>query len=149
MRCMIDIYLNMRSVRARFTVTVVSAVTSQLFFRKITLLSERPRHGMLCLMLVFLFPPGPWPAASLPHPGPEATAVIGDQIQGALRLCVEGPAARRIRCRENLPRPGPYCQVSSNSPSHLHRQLPDLNNQLFINTHHVWSSGRRFEPEPC
>lgn len=135
MMCMIDMSLNMRSARARFTVNVVSTVTEQVtsqlfFFRKLTLLSARPRHRMLCLMLVsLLFPPGPWPAAPLPHPGPEATAVIGDQIQGALRLCVEGPAARRIRRRENLPHPGRYCP-GVNSPSHLHRQLPDLNNQL-------------------
>ena len=66
-------------------------------------------HPTLLLeFLLLCVTSGPRPPAPLPHPGPEAAAVAGDQSQGALWLRVEGAAARRVHSGENLPHPGVY-----------------------------------------
>lgn len=49
---------------------------------------------------------GPWIDSALSAPGPEATAVAGDQGQGALWLRVEGTAAERTRGCKDFPNTG-------------------------------------------
>lgn len=50
--------------------------------------------------------PGPWPHTPVPAAGTEAPAVAGAEIQGALRLRVEGTAAQRLRGGQDLPHSG-------------------------------------------